>query len=143
MFEQSIAFASAPVHRYVLSCFNRKLKSNILDRFFNESDGAVMNATPIFEGPAIETFKEWFGDRPIICPAPLDFPLIGRQKSDSPVAVAVEAFLDAALQKHGPNSVVYVMALHSLLTITLLMPASSSPSAVFGGRKKLTRFGQR
>ncbi|KAI5120745.1 hypothetical protein M0805_007819 [Coniferiporia weirii] len=79
-------------------------------RFLNECDGAVLNSTPLLEGPAIDAFKQWFGDRPIICPAPHDFPIIKGKKNStdgSSETLAVLSFLDAALEKHGANSVVY------------------------------------
>ncbi|KAI5120748.1 hypothetical protein M0805_007822 [Coniferiporia weirii] len=88
---RTIAFISAPAHR-----------------FLNECDGAVMNSTPLLEAPAIEAFKQWFGDRPVICPAPLDFPVIEKEEDcRSSETLAVLSFLDAALEKHGTNSVVY------------------------------------
>ncbi|KAI5120747.1 hypothetical protein M0805_007821 [Coniferiporia weirii] len=91
--DKSIALLSAPAYR-----------------FLNECDGAVMNTTPLLEGPAIEAFKQWFGDRPIICPGPLDFSVIKREKNvvnSSSETLAVLTFLNSALEKHGANSVVY------------------------------------
>ncbi|KAH8110135.1 UDP-Glycosyltransferase/glycogen phosphorylase [Phellopilus nigrolimitatus] len=89
-FDRSVSFLCAPVHT-----------------FFKECDGIVINSTPLFEKPAIEAFQKWFGERLVICPGPFDFPIIHNDKDNSPVALEVDSFLDAALKKHGPNSVIY------------------------------------
>lgn len=72
-----------------------------------------MSSTPILEKEALETFKRWFGDRPIINMGPFDFPVIdesGRLQTSKESAGVNEVmtFLSTALQKHGPKSVIYV-----------------------------------
>ncbi|KAH8110155.1 UDP-Glycosyltransferase/glycogen phosphorylase [Phellopilus nigrolimitatus] len=89
-FDRTGAFLCAPVHT-----------------FFNECDGIVINSTPLFEKPAIEVIQKWFDERPVICPGPFNFPIIHNDKDNSPVALEVDSFLDAALKKHGANSVIY------------------------------------
>lgn len=75
-----------------------------------ESDGVIMNTTSLFEGKSIETFQEWFGERPVISLGPLDFALFERQATVSLTGMEVEAFLDKAMENIGPNSVIYVSA---------------------------------
>lgn len=77
-------------------------------RFLTECDGAIMNTTHLFEGKSIEAFQEWFGERPVISLGPLDFSLFEKQTTASTTGMEVKAFLDTAVQKHGPNSVIYV-----------------------------------
>lgn len=68
-----------------------------------------MNTTSLLEGPAVKTFEEWFAGKPVITCGPWDFPLLPRQAS--PTKTEVEVFLDSALGKYGPHSVVYVSLL--------------------------------
>ncbi|KAL5488450.1 hypothetical protein ACEPAI_6568 [Sanghuangporus weigelae] len=77
-------------------------------RFFVECDGMIMNTTPILEKEAIAAIKEWLVDKPIICPAPFDYPVIPTKNDKPAVTDEVHDFLNAALHKHGPHSVVYM-----------------------------------
>lgn len=76
-----------------------------------ECNGIVLNSTELIEGPAIAAWKDWFKERPVVCPGPFDFPIIepGQDRSDENAEVI--SFLDKALNKYGPNSVIYVCAL--------------------------------
>lgn len=89
--DQTFAFVSANVHK-----------------FFNDSDGVVLNTTHLFEEPAITAFKSWFKDKPVISAGPFDFPLVKRVRDLSPGAQEVHSFLDSALKTHGPHSVIYI-----------------------------------
>ena len=82
-------------------------------RFFLECDGVVFNTTPLLEGPAIKAWNDWLGPRPIICPGPFDFPIHEQGLIQSSESSEVTAFLDAALEKYGPSSVIYVCLLHT------------------------------
>ena len=78
-----------------------------------ESDGIIMNSTPVLEKEALQAAEGWLVDKPIICPGPFDYPLISKPKSDSsPTKSEVENFLNTALEKHGPRSVIYVRIFH-------------------------------
>ena len=48
------------------------------------------------------------GDRPVINPCPLDYPIIEPEPDRSPDTLEVIGFLDTVLKKHGPKSLVYV-----------------------------------
>lgn len=48
------------------------------------------------------------GDRPVYNPCPLDYPIVEPEPDKSPDTLEVIAFMDSALKKHGPKSVVYV-----------------------------------
>lgn len=75
---------------------------------FIECDGAILGSNFSYEGPAIDLWKRWFDGRPIVCLGPLmpiDSALSDRE-SASPHDVST--FLDDALKKFGPRSIVYV-----------------------------------
>ena len=82
-----------------------------MDRFFLKCDGVIVNAASLLEKQAIDALQKWLGHRPVICPAPFDFPIITK-KEDTPTAAEVGAFLEEALKKHGPRSVIYVRPPH-------------------------------
>ena len=73
--------------------------------FLNDSDGVVLNTTPIFEEPAIAAFKSWFVDKPVTSAGPFDYQIVKREKDSSPEAQEVHSSLDSALKSHGPHSV--------------------------------------
>ncbi|EJD00706.1 UDP-Glycosyltransferase/glycogen phosphorylase [Fomitiporia mediterranea MF3/22] len=81
-------------------------------RFLRESDGVINNSSRIYERDAINKVQEWFGTRPVLAVGPLSPPTtsieIELEKSKSPITSDVENFLDCALNKYGPNSVVYI-----------------------------------
>lgn len=68
----------------------------------------IMNNHPLLEGPAIKMFESWFGERPIICPAPFDFEVVRQESQQTPDTLKVVDFLDSMSEKYGKNSVVYV-----------------------------------
>lgn len=80
-------------------------------RFFVECDGIVFNATPTLERQAIKAWRDWFQHRPVICPGPFDYPIAEQRTVRSDDNGKVIAFLDRALEKHGPSSVVFVCTL--------------------------------
>lgn len=62
-----------------------------------------------FEPEAVSALQNWLFDRPILCPAPFDYPVIPEvERNISHVDREVKEFLDNALKTHGPHSVVYV-----------------------------------
>ena len=68
-----------------------------------------MCATPIYE--RLEAWNAWMGARPVINVGALSPPATDEEihnEKAAPVGGEVEKFLDDALKKHGPNSVVYV-----------------------------------
>lgn len=68
-----------------------------------------MNTAEFYEKEAIDAARQWFGERPVICSAPFDYPVIEAPKGDvSATTHEVDAFLDNALKKHGARSVIYV-----------------------------------
>lgn len=89
--DASVAFVSAPVYRH-----------------FNECDGIIQNSTPLLERPALEAWQKWFGDRPVISAGPTDFEIVAHEEDRSPDTIKVIEFMDTALKKYGPNSVIYV-----------------------------------
>ena len=77
-------------------------------RFFAECDGVVMNTTSQLEGPAIEAWKSWFKERPVISAGPTDFEIVDGVQEKSADTLEVTKFLDSMLEKYGSNSVVFV-----------------------------------
>ena len=76
---------------------------------FNESNGVLMCASPIYE--RLEAWNTWMGAKPVINVGALSPPATDEEiqkEKTTPVGSGVEKFLDDALEKHGPNSVVYV-----------------------------------
>ena len=67
-----------------------------------------MNTTRLLEGHAIDVWKQWFGVRPVFAPGPTDFEIVDYEEEKFVDKVGVTDFLDTALDKYGPNSVVYV-----------------------------------
>lgn len=84
------------------------------DRFFQECDGIVLNTSSSLESPAADAWRSWFKERPVICPGPFDFPLVDQKPVRTEENSEALAFLDSALEKYGPKSVVYVGALLSI-----------------------------
>lgn len=84
------------------------LNNCVLKRFFSECDGVILNANADFEQPAIDAWKSWFIEKPVISPGPTEFPLTEFEKNPSSSNPEVTKFLDAALEKHGERSVFYV-----------------------------------
>lgn len=70
-----------------------------------------MNTSLALEGPAVDAWKSWFKERPVIFPGPFDFPLIDEEPVRTKENTEALDFLDTALEKYGPKSVVYVSAL--------------------------------
>ena len=77
-------------------------------RFFVECDGIVLNTSTLLEGPIIDTWKAWYKHRPVIAAGPFDYPIIARVPEASEENSEAILFLDSALEKHGPHSVIYV-----------------------------------
>ncbi|THH12091.1 hypothetical protein EW145_g231 [Phellinidium pouzarii] len=90
---------------------NLALHSQYCHRMFSECDGIIHSSNRAYEGPALDVLQEWFGSRPTFATGPLCTPAdaasLAREKAQSPVASEVEVFLHSALDKFGPNSVVY------------------------------------
>lgn len=79
-----------------------------LPQFLNECDGIIQNATPVLDKPAIDTIQTWLSGKPIFNIGPLDFPLFEKPGDTSSGGVEVQEFLNSALRKFGPNSVIYI-----------------------------------
>ncbi|KAI5115708.1 hypothetical protein M0805_003487, partial [Coniferiporia weirii] len=81
-------------------------------RMLSECDGVVATSNRLYEGPAFDTWQEWYGPRPVIGVGPMSLPIdttsLEREKAQSPFAGEVDTFLDKALEKFGKHSVVYV-----------------------------------
>lgn len=67
-----------------------------------------MNSSPLFEGPALDAWQSWFGDRPVVGAGPVDYEIVDYSKDKSPDTLKIINFLDSALEKYGANSVIYV-----------------------------------
>lgn len=68
-----------------------------------------MQTSSVYE--SLEAWDKWIGARPVISVGALSPPATDEQikkEKATPVGGEVEKFLDDALEKHGPNSVVYV-----------------------------------
>ncbi|EJC97777.1 UDP-Glycosyltransferase/glycogen phosphorylase [Fomitiporia mediterranea MF3/22] len=91
IFPKGGAFITASIRRILLEC-----------------DGAICNTNRIYEAPSITALEEWFNGRPVINVGPLDSPLTLHHEEDSPSNREVKAFLDSALERYGPKSVVYM-----------------------------------
>lgn len=68
----------------------------------------ILNANANFEQPAIDAWKSWFIEKPVISPGPTDFPLTEIEKKPTISNPEVTKFLDAALEEHGECSIFYV-----------------------------------
>lgn len=77
-----------------------------------------MNTTRLLEGHAIDVWKQWFGVRPVFAPGPTDFEIVDYVEEKSVDKVGVTDFLDAVLDKYGPNSVVYVSSCSPIIPLT-------------------------
>lgn len=115
---------------------------------FEECDGIVMNSSPSLESEGIKAYQTWMGNRPVINPCPLDFPIVEPEPDQSSEALEVKAFMDNALKKHGAKSLVYVRALHqSSISEFIIMIYETKLELrcrleVFGGRLSPRRSGQ-
>ena len=81
-------------------------------KFLTESDAVITHTNNTLEEGPIEDLEKWLGKDKSLQLGPLS-PLVSdvelkKEKESSPIAVEVEAFLEDALQKYGPNSVIYV-----------------------------------
>ena len=81
-------------------------------KFLTESDAVITHTNNTLEEGPIEDLEKWLGKDKCLQLGPLS-PLVSdvelkKEKESSPIAVEVEAFLEDALQKYGPNSVIYV-----------------------------------
>ncbi|EJC97776.1 UDP-Glycosyltransferase/glycogen phosphorylase [Fomitiporia mediterranea MF3/22] len=81
---------------------------SVAHKFLQECDGAIMNTNRIYEAAGIKAFEDWFTGRPVISTGPFESPLIPRHEVEQNSNLEAMAFLDSALQKYGPNSVVYM-----------------------------------
>ena len=82
----------------------------------------------------------------MICPGPFDFPLVDQEPIRTKENTEALEFLDKALEKYGPKSVVYVGALLCITSDTVLpyiICAIRCLSVPFGGLPSPKRFGQR
>ena len=84
-------------------------------RFFKESDGVLMCTSNLYEHNCLESWRKWFGAKPVLnvgalSPQASDLEVI--KAKESPAGGEVEKFLDDMMDKHGPNSVVYVSMIH-------------------------------
>ena len=80
-------------------------------RFFEEADGVINCTSSLFERDCLDGWREWFGTRPVLNIGPPSPPASAEEiakEKDTPTGAEVQKFLDDALQKHGPYSVVYV-----------------------------------
>ncbi|KAL5529835.1 hypothetical protein ACEPAF_6092 [Sanghuangporus sanghuang] len=81
-------------------------------RFLVECDGVIHATSKLFEGDALGKWQEWYGSRAVLTVGPISPPAsaegIARERSKSAVGQEVEVFLNASLDKFGPNSVVYI-----------------------------------
>ena len=81
-------------------------------RLIEECDGVIHCTSPLYERTALEGFREWLNQRPNFALSPLSPPVsaeeIAKEKAKSHVGAEVEDFLNKALDKYGPNSVVYI-----------------------------------
>ena len=79
-------------------------------RLFSESDGVILNTSQHIENEAIKAWRRWIEPRPLFVLGPLasapSDKMVRRNENTSSGTVA--AFLDAALEKYGSRSVVYV-----------------------------------
>ena len=80
--------------------------------FVEECDGVVHCTSSHYERTALEAFHEWLGTRPNFVLSALSPPAsaeeIEKEKTKSHLGAEVEFFLNNALDKYGPNSVVYI-----------------------------------
>ncbi|KAI5117418.1 hypothetical protein M0805_004050, partial [Coniferiporia weirii] len=81
-------------------------------RMLSECDGVIATSNRLFEGPAFDTWQEWYGSRPVVGIGPMavsiDATSLEREKAQSPLAGEVDTFLNKALEKFGRHSVVYI-----------------------------------
>ena len=91
--------------------------SHLYLRFFQEADGVINCTSSLFERDCLDSWREWFGSRPVLNIGPPSPPAsedeIAKEKA-TPAGAEMQKFLDNALQKHGTHSVVYVSAIRSL-----------------------------
>lgn len=71
----------------------------------------------LYEGPTLAKWQEWYGTKPTIALGPVSPPSnavdLERETTMSTVGKDVKTFLDNALDKLGPHSVIYVCRLIS------------------------------
>ncbi|KDR71535.1 hypothetical protein GALMADRAFT_253868 [Galerina marginata CBS 339.88] len=80
-------------------------------RFFEESDGVVMATSSLYEDECLDSWREWFGSRPVFVVGALNPPASAEEITKvkkTPVGAEVEKFLDDMLNHHGRHSVVYI-----------------------------------
>ena len=77
---------------------------------FLECDGIILGTNPSYEGPAIDAWKEWFGNRPVMFVGPMSLMQTPVTSETEQPSSDVIVFLDKALKDFGSNSVVYVSA---------------------------------
>ncbi|KAF8223911.1 UDP-Glycosyltransferase/glycogen phosphorylase [Tricholoma matsutake] len=80
-------------------------------RCFQESDGILMATSSLWEGPSIDSWRDWFGSKPVLIVGALSLPAsaeeIGKMK-ETIVGREVEKFLNDILELHGQHAVVYI-----------------------------------
>ena len=87
-------------------------------RFFEESDGVLLCTNSLYEHGCTESWRKWFGAKPVLNVGALSPPASAAEilkEKETPVGGAVEKFLDDMLDKHGPNSVVYVSLIRLMI----------------------------
>ncbi|EJD00705.1 uncharacterized protein FOMMEDRAFT_157802 [Fomitiporia mediterranea MF3/22] len=76
------------------------------NRFLSECDGIISTSSRLFETGPIEQWQEYLNPQPVLAVGPLSDP--ENVKLDISRHWDVVAFLDGALEKFGPYSVVYI-----------------------------------
>ena len=103
------------IHIQVKSLFCYQCRYSLMyylaTRFLDECDGIINCTTRDFEPGAIDSLQDWIAPRPVFsvgCPSPPVNAAENEKITKTDVGAGVKAFLDSALNKHGPNSVIFV-----------------------------------
>lgn len=87
------------------------LTYHVTFRLFQESDGVVMATSSLYEGGCLDSWREWFGPRPVFNVGALSPPASAEEMTKvkkTPIGTEIVKFLDNMLNHHGRYSVIYV-----------------------------------